>query len=123
MDLDGFYDRLADLGLSYGPVFQGLRAAWRGHDAVYAELAVTDEARTDTFGLHPALLDAALHALGAGGLVPAADGPLLPFAWSRVTLHGTGAAELRVRLSRPHGDTVRLRPPTARDVPSSRWSH
>ncbi|MFF5666075.1 SDR family NAD(P)-dependent oxidoreductase [Streptomyces griseofuscus] len=108
VDLDGFYERLADLGLSYGPVFQGLRAAWRGHDAVYAELAVTDEARTDTFGLHPALLDAALHALGAGGLLPAADGPLLPFAWSRVTLHGTGAAALRVRLSPAGGDTVRL---------------
>ncbi|MYR86859.1 acyltransferase domain-containing protein, partial [Streptomyces sp. SID685] len=108
VDLDGFYERLADLGLSYGPVFQGLRAAWRGHDAVYAELAVTDEARTDTFGLHPALLDAALHALGAGGLLPAADGPLLPFAWSRVTLHGTGAATLRVRLSPAGGDTVRL---------------
>ncbi|MFJ2843085.1 SDR family NAD(P)-dependent oxidoreductase [Streptomyces griseofuscus] len=108
VDLDGFYERLADLGLSYGPVFQGLRAAWRSHDAVYAELAVTDEARTDTFGLHPALLDAALHALGAGGLLPAADGPLLPFAWSRVTLHGTGAAALRVRLSPAGGDTVRL---------------
>ncbi|MGV4988922.1 SDR family NAD(P)-dependent oxidoreductase [Streptomyces sp. NRAIS4] len=110
VDLDGFYDRLADLGLSYGPLFQGLRAAWRGHDALYAELAVSDEAQTDAdaFGLHPALLDSALHALGAGGLVPAADGPLLPFAWSRVTLHGTGAAGLRVRLSQAGGDTVRL---------------
>ncbi|MEV0186641.1 type I polyketide synthase [Streptomyces sp. NPDC050625] len=110
VDLDGFYDRLADLGLSYGPLFQGLRAAWRGHDAVYAELAVTDEAQADAdaFGVHPALLDSALHALGAGGLVPAAYGPLLPFAWSRVTLHGTGAAGLRVRLSPVGGDTVRL---------------
>ncbi|WP_405914934.1 SDR family NAD(P)-dependent oxidoreductase [Streptomyces sp. NBC_00728] len=110
VDLDGFYDRLADLGLSYGPLFQGLRAAWRGHDAVYAELAVTDEAQADAdaFGVHPALLDSALHALGAGGLVPAVDGPLLPFAWSRVTLHGTGAASLRVRLSPAGGDTVRL---------------
>ncbi|MFF3617162.1 SDR family NAD(P)-dependent oxidoreductase [Streptomyces sp. NPDC002580] len=110
VDLDGFYDRLADLGLSYGPLFRGLRAVWRGHDAVYAELAVTDGAQTDAdaFGVHPALLDSALHALGAGGLVPAADGPLLPFAWSRVTLHGTGAASLRVRLSPAGGDTVRL---------------
>ncbi|MGW7409947.1 SDR family NAD(P)-dependent oxidoreductase [Streptomyces sp. NPDC054833] len=110
VDLDGFYDRLADLGLSYGPLFQRLRAAWRGHDAVYAELAVTDEAQAgaDAFGVHPALLDSALHALGAGGLVPATDGPLLPFAWSRVTLHGTGAAGLRVRLSQAGGDTVRL---------------
>ncbi|MEU6594907.1 SDR family NAD(P)-dependent oxidoreductase [Streptomyces sp. NPDC046881] len=110
VDLDGLYDRLADLGLSYGPLFQGLRAAWRGHDAVYAELAVPDEAQADadTFGVHPALLDSALHALGAGGLLPTADGPLLPFAWSRVTLHGTGAAGLRVRLSPAGGDTVRL---------------
>ncbi|WP_367139290.1 MULTISPECIES: type I polyketide synthase [Streptomyces] len=110
VDLDGFYDRLADLGLSYGPLFQGLRAAWRGTDAVYAELAVPDEAHADadTFGVHPALLDSALHALGAGGLVPAADGPLLPFAWSRVTVHGTGAAGLRVRLSQAGGDAVRL---------------
>ncbi|MFF7725387.1 SDR family NAD(P)-dependent oxidoreductase [Streptomyces sp. NPDC008001] len=110
VDLDGFYDRLADLGLGYGPLFQGLRAAWRGTDAVYAELAVPDEARTDAdaFGVHPALLDSALHALGAGGLVPAADGPLLPFAWSRVTVHGTGAAALRVRLSQAGGDAVRL---------------
>ncbi|MFE2530393.1 SDR family NAD(P)-dependent oxidoreductase [Streptomyces sp. NPDC059371] len=110
VDLDGFYDRLADLGLSYGPFFQGLRAAWRGHDAVYAELAFPDEAQADAdaFGVHPALLDSALHALGAGGLVPAADGPLLPFAWSRVTLHGTGAAGLRVRLSPAGGDAVRL---------------
>nr|BAB69304.1 modular polyketide synthase [Streptomyces avermitilis] len=108
VDLDGFYDRMADLGLSYGPLFQGLRAAWRGHDAVYAELAVPDLAQTDAFGVHPALLDSALHALGAGGLVPAADGPLLPFAWSRVTVHGTGAAGLRVRLSQVGGDAVRL---------------
>ncbi|MET9414291.1 SDR family NAD(P)-dependent oxidoreductase [Streptomyces klenkii] len=110
VDLDGFYDRLADLGLSYGPLFQGLRAAWRGTDAVYAELAVPDEAHADadTFGVHPALLDSALHALGAGGLVPAADGPLLPFAWSRVTVHGTGASGLRVRLSQAGGDAVRL---------------
>ncbi|MET9412313.1 SDR family NAD(P)-dependent oxidoreductase [Streptomyces sp. NPDC002935] len=108
VDLDGFYDRLADLGLSYGPLFQGLRAAWRGHDAVYAELALPDEAQADAFGVHPALLDSALHALGAGGLVPAADGPLLPFAWSRVTVHGTGAAGLRVRLSQAGGDAVRL---------------
>ncbi|MFC5719433.1 SDR family NAD(P)-dependent oxidoreductase [Streptomyces gamaensis] len=110
VELDGFYDRLAGLGLSYGPLFQGLRAVWRGTDAVYAELAVPGEAGADagSFGVHPALLDSALHALGAGGLVPAADGPLLPFAWSRVTVHASGAAALRVRLSAAGGDAIRL---------------
>ncbi|MCA6091176.1 type I polyketide synthase [Streptomyces sp. SCA3-4] len=108
VDLDGFYDGLAGIGLTYGPLFQGLRAAWRGSDAVYAELAVPEGPDADAFGVHPALLDSALHALGAGGLVPEADGPLLPFAWSRVTVHATGAAALRVRLSAAGGDAVRL---------------
>ncbi|MCW7947416.1 polyketide synthase, partial [Streptomyces hygroscopicus] len=110
VELDGFYDRLAGLGLSYGPLFQGLRAVWRGNDAVYAELAVPEATGADagSFGVHPALLDSALHALGAGGLVPAAVGPLLPFAWSRVTVHATGATALRVRLSAADGDAMRL---------------
>jgi hypothetical protein len=51
----------------------------------------------DGYGLHPALLDAALHVLGLAddgggeGLV------LLPFEWSEVSLVATGARELRVR--------------------------
>ncbi|MFJ1643572.1 type I polyketide synthase, partial [Streptomyces sp. NPDC088256] len=52
----------------------------------------------DAFGLHPALLDAALHAIG---LLPRADdeGTRLPFAWSGVSLHAVGARALRVRVA------------------------
>ncbi|MEV7715666.1 SDR family NAD(P)-dependent oxidoreductase, partial [Streptomyces sp. NPDC088270] len=52
----------------------------------------------DAFGLHPALLDAALHAIG---LLPRADdeGTRLPFAWSGVSLHAVGARALRVRIA------------------------
>ena len=35
--------RLADAGYEYGPTFQGLRAAWRVGDDVYAEVALPDE--------------------------------------------------------------------------------
>uniref|UniRef100_UPI0005612888 polyketide synthase dehydratase domain-containing protein n=1 Tax=Streptomyces sp. NRRL S-920 TaxID=1463921 RepID=UPI0005612888 len=62
VELDGLYADLAAVGLSYGPVFQGLRAAWRLGDDVYAEVALPEGTSTDGFGLHPALLDAALHA-------------------------------------------------------------
>ncbi|MFD0381494.1 polyketide synthase dehydratase domain-containing protein [Streptomyces stramineus] len=70
LDLDGFYDRMADGGFAYGPLFQGLRAAWRAGDDVYAEVTLPETGASDTgsFGIHPALLDAALHASAFAGL-------------------------------------------------------
>ncbi|MER5387295.1 beta-ketoacyl synthase N-terminal-like domain-containing protein, partial [Streptomyces sp. NPDC002688] len=112
VDLDGFYDRLAALGLAYGPAFRGLRSAWRTGEEVFAEVALPDGTDTGSFLLHPALLDAALHAIGAGGadgsLVAEADGPLLPFAWSRVSVRAKGASTLRVRLAPAGTDAVSL---------------
>ncbi|WP_444545287.1 type I polyketide synthase [Streptomyces griseocarneus] len=103
VDLDGFYDLLAERSFGYGPAFQGLRAAWRHGDEVYAEVALpaaAPDARADAarFGLHPALLDAALHAVGFGPLGDT-DGGRLAFSWEDVRLHATGASELRVRIS------------------------
>ncbi|MER7468385.1 type I polyketide synthase, partial [Streptomyces sp. NPDC097981] len=102
---DGFYPAAAAAGLGYGPVFQGLRAAWRGDGALFAEVAL-DEAyagEADAYGVHPALLDAALQAIGLGipgsGSDDSAEGARLPFAWTGVRLHATGAAALRVRIA------------------------
>jgi len=99
IDLDGVYDRLAGHGYGYGPAFRGLHALWRRGSDLFAEVAVPDGTPTAGFLLHPALLDAALHALlpGAGG--DAATGAVLPFSWSGVTVHGTGAAAARAHLS------------------------
>ncbi|RZQ63965.1 type I polyketide synthase [Amycolatopsis suaedae] len=101
------YDRLADAGFGYGPVFQGLRAVWRRGAEVFAEVALPDEAGdADAFGLHPALLDAALHAMA---LVRRDDGEQrLPFAWEGVSLHASGAATLRVRLVRDGADATSI---------------
>ncbi|WP_306750986.1 type I polyketide synthase, partial [Saccharothrix yanglingensis] len=96
VDLTGFYDRMADAGASYGPLFAGLRGAWREPDAVHAEVALPDDAAANAFGVHPALLDAALHAIAAGGLADLDDGPLLPFAWTGVHLAASGASALRL---------------------------
>ncbi|MEU6595013.1 type I polyketide synthase, partial [Streptomyces sp. NPDC046881] len=109
IDLDGFYDRSAALGLAYGPAFRGLRSAWRAGADVFAEVALADGTDTGSFLLHPALLDAALHAIGAGGSFMAdADTPLLPFAWSGVSVRATGASTVRVRLAPAGTDTVSL---------------
>ncbi|GGV87545.1 hypothetical protein GCM10010294_69570 [Streptomyces griseoloalbus] len=103
---DGFYDLLAGRGYEYGPVFQGVRATWRRGDDVFAEVVLPDQVRGDAarFGIHPALLDAALH---AAGLAPGGDDrTVVPFAWSGVSLYATGATALRVRISPAGEDTV-----------------
>ncbi|MCX5380982.1 type I polyketide synthase [Streptomyces sp. NBC_00091] len=110
VDLDPFYTRLADSGFAYGPAFQGLRAAWRLGDEVYAEVGLDRDQQeaAGRFGLHPALLDAALQAAGAGSLLPASGEARLPFAWREVALHATGARTLRVRLTPAGEDAVAL---------------
>ncbi|MFH9908286.1 type I polyketide synthase [Streptomyces sp. NPDC017225] len=96
LTVDSAYERLRDFGFAYGPVFQGLRAAWRVGDETFAEVALGEESGAQPFLLHPALLDSALHALmlGRGDDAPAS----LPFAWKGVRLHASGATTARVRL-------------------------
>ncbi|MFI9644478.1 SDR family NAD(P)-dependent oxidoreductase [Micromonospora sp. NPDC051925] len=116
----GLYDDLVAQGYEYGPVFQGVQAAWRVGDVVYAEVALPEEAHPEAarFGLHPALLDAALQAVGIGEPVPAGRPPYLPFAWTDVTLHATGATALRVRITAagPEAATLHLADPDGAPV-------
>ncbi|WP_438860656.1 SDR family NAD(P)-dependent oxidoreductase, partial [Amycolatopsis solani] len=110
VELDGFYPAMAATGVDYGPAFRGLRAVWSRGSDVFAEVELPESVRGDAarFGLHPALLDAALHAAGFGALTAAGDGPRLPFAWSGVSLAASGASVLRVTLTPVSGDTVAL---------------
>ncbi|MEU1488574.1 type I polyketide synthase [Streptomyces sp. NPDC005752] len=105
LDVTNFYQELLGLGLGYGPVFRGLRAAWRRGDDLFAEVALPEGVDVEGFGLHPALLDAALHGMGlVGGEGESAQ---LPFVWSGVSLHAVGASVLRVRIA-PAGSGVSL---------------
>ncbi len=109
VDLDGFYPELNAAGLEYGPVFQGVRAAWRHGYEVFAEVALPEDVAGGPFGLHPALLDAALHGLGLGTFLKDEEGgPALPFSWTGVALHAAGASDLRVRLAPAGEGTVRV---------------
>ncbi|WTU03330.1 SDR family NAD(P)-dependent oxidoreductase [Kitasatospora sp. NBC_00070] len=110
LKLDGVYDRLLAQGYGYGPVFQGLKAAWKRGDDLFAEVALPEVAHAEAsrFGLHPALLDAAMHV----ALVDDGEGkdgePVLPFVWSGVTLHAAGASSLRVRISPDGPESVNV---------------
>nr|WP_232246482.1 type I polyketide synthase [Kitasatospora mediocidica] len=114
VDVDELYDRTARSGLVHGPAFQGLRAAWRREDEVFAEVCLAQAQQPDAerFALHPALLDAALHLLPLGSgdesEIPATEFARLPLSWSGVTLHAVGASALRVRLTRADAGAVRV---------------
>ncbi|MDB1089130.1 type I polyketide synthase [Streptomyces sp. ACA25] len=100
----GLYEDLAAAGFGYGPLFRGLRAVWVRDGAVYADVALPDDAESvDDYGVHPALLDAALHALGFGGLVAEWGRGQMPFAWTGARVHAVGARVLRVRLTAEGG--------------------
>jgi acyl transferase domain-containing protein/NADP-dependent 3-hydroxy acid dehydrogenase YdfG/acyl carrier protein len=114
--IDDMYDRLAEQGYDYGRAFQGLAHAWRRGEEIFAEVALPEDHQREAgqFGIHPALLDAALHAaaldrLGAQAPQSEADGHVwLPFAWHGVCLYGTGPSRLHVRLSRVEAGAVSL---------------
>ncbi|QLH26192.1 type I polyketide synthase [Streptomyces sp. Rer75] len=107
-----FYARLADHGYAYGPSFQGLTAAWRLDDHLYAEVALPEGERASAtgYGIHPALLDAALHtrALDVAPDSEEAQRVLLPFAWTGLRLCATGADALRVRITPTAADRLAL---------------
>ncbi|GCD98555.1 type I polyketide synthase [Embleya hyalina] len=102
--MDGFYDRLAEHGYVYGPLFRGLHTLWRRDGGAgaefFAEVALPEHADTARFGIHPALFDAAIHPRVVAAIADAgADFTLLlPFVWNGISLHATGATALRVRV-------------------------
>ncbi|MFE6051267.1 type I polyketide synthase [Kitasatospora sp. NPDC056446] len=109
--VDDLYERFGASGYGYGPAFRGLTAAWRRGDEIFTEVRLPEDQHrsASAFGVHPALLDAAIQGLflrarpdtGPGEDRPSAG---LPFSWSGVGLHASGATALRVRLGfRPDG--------------------
>ncbi len=97
IDVDLLYDRLAESGFEHGPAFRGLVAAWRRGDEAFADVALGDGCDPARFGLHPALLDAAVSPLLAG-LDGDGGEARLAAAWHGVRLHRGAGATLRVRI-------------------------
>ncbi|OBC00184.1 type I polyketide synthase [Mycobacterium sp. 852002-40037_SCH5390672] len=98
VNVTGAYDGLAGRGYGYGPAFQGLRAVWRRGTETFADVELPQQAGVSTggFGIHPVVLDAALHALG---VADERIETVLPFSWQGVSLYAAGASRVRVRLA------------------------
>ncbi|UAL71812.1 SDR family NAD(P)-dependent oxidoreductase [Streptomyces angustmyceticus] len=107
--VDDFYGRFAEAGFAYGPVFRGLQAVWQRGDEIFAEVGLPEEhdGLAGAFGLHPALLDSALHAMMFVSMEDVGRGRL-PFSWNGVSLKAAGATALRVRLVQAGPESVSL---------------
>ena len=106
LDADALYDDLAALGFRYGPPSRASRASDRRDDELFAEVALDDDSG-DTFGVHPALFDAALHGLALLDEQEAGRLPL-PFSFAGVRLHREAPAAVRVRLALAGPSTLEL---------------
>jgi acyl transferase domain-containing protein/acyl carrier protein len=90
-----FYDRLRDVGVEFGPCFQGIERLWRCDGEAAGRIAVPTElsAGIDGFHLHPAVMDACLQLLGAslpaGGEDASDDNTYLMVGIERYVLRGT----------------------------------
>ena len=114
LDQDDFYERLAQQGYRYGGLFRSLRGIGTDParpEVVYAEVALPAGTDVTGYGIHPALLDAALHPLASvldrTGEADSAS-LRLPYAFSGITLYATAATQLHVHLTRTGEDTFKL---------------
>ncbi len=114
LDQDDFYERLAQQGYGYSGLFRSLRGIGTDParpEVVYAEVALPAGTDVTGYGIHPALLDAALHPLASvldrTGEADSAS-LRLPYVFSGITLYATAATQLHVQLTRTGEDTFAL---------------
>ncbi|MDR7303663.1 SDR family NAD(P)-dependent oxidoreductase [Haloactinomyces albus] len=111
IDVDELYDQLDHLGITYGPTYRNLRAAWRHGDNTYAEIALPENTNTTNHHIHPALLDSALPAALYHGPAEGEQHSELrmPFAWSGVRLGSPAHGKLRAYTAPVAEDAISLR--------------
>ncbi|MCB0160510.1 MAG: polyketide synthase dehydratase domain-containing protein, partial [Caldilineaceae bacterium] len=91
VDHEGYYQYLADLDYHYGADFRLVQNSWRTEGKSLVQIVATDEiaAQAPGYHMHPALLDACIHALAAAysDMHDASEGELfLPVGVERVHL-------------------------------------
>lgn len=96
VDVSRAYGVLADAGISYGPSFRCVRAVWHpnveGQDKNELRAHINPPGiQNQKYALHPALLDAAIHAPLLAAPDTAVGKIRLPFLFRGVRIFGTGS--------------------------------
>ncbi|TVP42126.1 MAG: SDR family NAD(P)-dependent oxidoreductase [Gemmatimonadales bacterium] len=110
LDVAGYYRTLGDLGLEFGPQFRGMKRLWRGNGEVLVQVErpVGLGSGDDSYAwIHPALMDACLHGIGAAlpGAGQDVDAPLVLMGIDRLRFHAQAHGEVwaHVRLLSDEG--------------------
>lgn len=102
MDVSSLYEDLADLGYGYGPTFQGITEAYHVGGEVWAKVSLPESAESSAirYGLHPALLDSAMHSLLLTQRLAnqSSDDVFVPFEAERLSMATEGLAHVWVRV-------------------------
>ncbi|XXX76158.1 SDR family NAD(P)-dependent oxidoreductase [Sorangium sp. So ce134] len=102
LSVEDAYARFTEAGIEYGPAFQGVVELWKGQGEALSRLSLPEEAggAGEGYGVHPALLDAAVQTV-AGALETSDQQSYLPFEFSAFARFGeaTAAAWAHVRLT------------------------
>ncbi len=102
LDAPTLYQAFAARGLRYGPSFRGLAELWRGEARSWARVVLPQEigAEASRYEIHPALLDAAIHAvLATTGLDKDGAEIFLPFTVRSLRVLSAGHASAWVALT------------------------
>ncbi len=108
--LTGYYDRLLERGLEYGPAFRAVERAMRCEGQALARIRVPDGIACDDYHLHPVLFDACLQALGVELTTGQDETLLLPVSLESLRMYRHHASEAwvhaRYRKRMPGADGV-----------------
>lgn len=103
IDVTALYKDLAELGYGYGQTFQGINAAWHVDGDVWARAALPESVAPSAirYGLHPALLDSAMHSLLLTQRLKdqVSDDVYVPFEAERLSIWKEGLAEMWVKVA------------------------
>ena len=93
---EAYYEALAAWGLLYGPSFRGVKRVWSGVDEAVSLVRLPEALAPEAgaYALHPALLDAALHASLAPLLALDPGGPFVPVHIRHLRVHRPAAGEV-----------------------------
>lgn len=106
-DRDALYARFEALGLRYGPTMQGIAELRSDGDEVIARLRLPG-ASDPRFGLHPAMMDAAMQCTVCllAGLDGEGGAAVMPFAFDDMIVHGGTTDDMWVWVRRAPGAPI-----------------
>jgi acyl transferase domain-containing protein len=102
VDVAALYQDLAAAGFCYGPAFRGLRRLACGIGEALGNIQLPVDQCAGGYGMHPALLDAALHVM-AGAAPAGGCEAWIPFEVGRLAVYDTERREALVYARRVDG--------------------